>query len=86
MGLKKRKKYRKNSPFFAAFIPNPGELDKVTKQIEKLESRLQELQKAMATAGFYDNPETSGSVLDDYAQVKSEIDHLYEKWSVLETE
>ncbi len=60
-------------------------LDKVTRDIEKTEARMESLQKLMAEPGFYDQaPATVQKSVDELQALQDQADALYAQWEALE--
>ncbi|MEY3666574.1 MAG: hypothetical protein RL572_114 [Pseudomonadota bacterium] len=75
------------SPAPAAAKPSfkqQKELDHVTKEIEKLESRITTLSEAIADPGFYSQPQVQiDAKLKDLATLQDQLDALYARWETL---
>jgi ABC transport system ATP-binding/permease protein len=60
-------------------------LDKITRDIEKTEGRMENLQKLMAEPGFYDQaPTTVQKSVDELQALQEQADALYAQWEALE--
>jgi ATP-binding cassette subfamily F protein uup len=75
------------SPAPAAAKPSfkqQKELDHVTKEIEKLESRITTLSEAIADPGFYSQPQVQiDAKLKDLTTLQDQLDALYARWETL---
>jgi ATP-binding cassette subfamily F protein uup len=60
------------------------ELDQITKEIEKLESRIATLSEAIADPGFYSQAQPLiDAKLKDLATLQAQLDALYARWETL---
>jgi ATP-binding cassette subfamily F protein uup len=61
------------------------ELDELPAQIESLEQRLSDLEAQMSASDFYAKEHSvTGPVLDEFADVQTQLDRALERWTALE--
>jgi ATP-binding cassette subfamily F protein 3 len=62
---------------------SPENNKKLEQKIEKLENLILEKEQFMATDAFLNNPDTHNKIYEEYQDLKSQLDKLYQDWESL---